>query len=85
MSSLTDSKSSVWVLQGDNLSPNLFKLFVNDLLYIFDSKCMPVSLNTSKINCLMYANNDVIILYETPTGLQNSLSYYTKVLYKMGS
>jgi hypothetical protein len=32
---------------------------------------MPVSLNTSKINCLMYAD-DVILLSETPAGLQNS-------------
>jgi hypothetical protein len=35
---------------------------------------MPVSLNTSTINCLMYAD-DVILLSETPAGLQNSLPY----------
>ena len=38
---------------------------------------MPVSLNTSKINCLMYAD-DVILLPETPAGLQNSLSHLQK-------
>ena len=35
---------------------------------------MPVSLNTSTINCLMYAD-DVILLSETPAGLQNSLPH----------
>jgi hypothetical protein len=47
-----------------------FVLFVNDLPDIFYSNCMPVSFNNSKINCLMYAD-DVILLSETPTGLQN--------------
>ena len=55
-------------------------MFVNDLPDIFDSNCMPVSLNTSKINCLMYAD-DVILLSETPAGLHS----FTKVLYKMAS
>ena len=76
--SLTDNfNSSVGVRQGDNLSPNLFNLFVNDLPNIFDNECMPVSLNTSKINCLMYAD-DVILLSETRDGLQNSLSMLEK-------
>jgi hypothetical protein len=44
-----------------------FVLFVNDLPDIFYSNCMPASFNNSKINCLMYAD-DVILLSETPTG-----------------
>ena len=44
---------------------------------------MPVSLNTSKINCLMYAD-DVILLSETPAGLQNSLSHLQKYCTKWG-
>ena len=82
--SLTDNfNSSVGVRQGDNLSPNLFNLFVNDLPNIFDNECMPVSLNTSKINCLMYAD-DVILLSETRDGLQNSLSMLEKYCSKWG-
>ena len=53
--------SYVGVRQGDNLSPNLFKLFINDLLEIFDNNCHPVTLNITKLNCLMYAD-DVISL-----------------------
>ena len=44
---------------------------------------MPVSLNTSKINCLMYAD-DVILLSETPVGLQNNLSHLQKYCTKWG-
>ena len=65
-------QSHIGVRQGDNLSPNLFKLFINDLPDIFDSSCHPVSLNITKLNCLMYAD-DVILLSETAEGLQNCL------------
>ena len=44
---------------------------------------MPVSLNTSKNYCLMYAD-DVILLSETPAGLQNSLSHLQKYCTKWG-
>ena len=55
----------------------------NDLPDICYSYCMPVSLNTSKINCLMYAD-DVILLSETPAGLQNSLSHLQRYCTKWG-
>jgi len=73
-SHITDSfKSYIGVRQGDNLSPNLFKLFINDLPLIFDNTCDPVKLHKTSLNCLMYAD-DVILLSETAIGLQNSLS-----------
>ena len=65
--------SDIGVRQGDNLSPNLFKLFINDLPEIFDDSCVPVSLNNTNINCLMYAD-DVILLSENAQGLQNCLN-----------
>jgi hypothetical protein len=40
--------------EWDNLRPNLFNLFINDLPKMFDNSCQPVTLNTSKLNCLMY-------------------------------
>lgn len=40
-------RPSVGVRQGDNLSPNLFKFFVNDLPVIFTQ----VELNSINLNC----------------------------------
>ena len=64
--------SHIGVRQGDNLSTNLFKLFINDLPDVFDNSCQLVTLDVSKLSCLMYAD-DVILLYETSEGLQNCL------------
>ena len=60
------------VRQGCILSPRLFNLFINDIPDLFDGTCSPVQLNNTKINCLMYAD-DLVILSETSTGLQNCL------------
>lgn len=47
-------------------------MFINDIPKCFDSLCMPVSLGNSKLNCLMYAD-DLVLLSETASGLQNCL------------
>ena len=65
-------QSFIGVRQGDNLSPNLFKLFINDLPRCFGSSCVPVKLDQYSLNCLMYAD-DVILLSETASGLQECL------------
>jgi hypothetical protein len=71
---LTDNfQSFVGERQGDNLIPTLFKLFVNDIPNIFDDSCSPVSLLTRKLHCLLYVN-DLVLLSESPQGLQNSLT-----------
>jgi hypothetical protein len=36
--------SNVGVFQGDNLSPNLFNLYINGLIDDFDHSCSPVLL-----------------------------------------
>ena len=72
--SITDSiQSFIGVRQGDNLNSILFNLFINDIPSIFDHSCAPVQLDHSKISCLMYAD-DLILLSETAEGLQNCLS-----------
>ena len=54
--------------QGCILSPKLFNIFINDIPDIFDSQCGPVQLGEEKLNCLMYAD-DLILLSESKDGL----------------
>jgi hypothetical protein len=60
------------VLDRDVLSPNLFKIFINDLpdylLHSFD----PVYINNNRIDCFLYAD-DVILLSNSQKGLQSKL------------
>ena len=66
-------KSEIGLKQGGVLSPSLFNLFLADLPAIFDASCDPVLLNNRRLSCLMYAD-DLILLSESHTGLQNSLN-----------
>ena len=67
--------SYVGLRQGCDLSPMLFNLFINDIFHVFydnSSGCFPVALGKHKLNCLMYAD-DLLILSETEQGLICSL------------
>ena len=59
--------------QGDNISPMLFNLNINDLPDIFDNTCDPPKLGIRDVNCLCYAD-DLVIISESPKGLQQSLN-----------
>ena len=61
------------VRQGCILSPRLFNYFINDIPDIFDSCCEPVLLGSERLSCLMYAD-DLVILSESESGLQNCLN-----------
>jgi hypothetical protein len=66
-------KSEVGIRQGDNLSPNLFKIILNDLpKRLAESDTKPVNINQCDITCLMYAD-DLVLLSETAEGLQSSI------------
>ena len=68
------------VRQGCNLSPKLFNILINDIPKIFDGSCEPVKLGSVKLNCLMYAD-DLVLLSSSEAGLQECLRrlhQYTK-------
>ena len=69
--------SQFGVFQGDNLGPNRFNIFVNDLTKCFDETCMPVLLDEHRINCLLYAD-DLAILSESASGRQKCLNVVGK-------
>ena len=74
--------SLLGIRQGDNLSPTLFNIFVNDIPNIYKHLCDIAKLGNIPISCMMYAD-DLIILWETNQGLQESMD--KSLLHPMGS
>ena len=70
---ITDSfPIKLGVKQGDNLSPNLFKIFINDLPDYFNDCNDPIVLNDNPIHCLLYAD-DLVLLSSSAQGLQSKI------------
>ena len=63
----------IGVRQGCNLSPTLFNIFINDVPNLFDDSCDPVKLGNTNLNCLLYAD-DLVLLSESQKGLQSCLT-----------
>lgn len=66
-------KSNIGVRQGDNLSPCLFNIFLNDLPTYFDHTCDQIQLGSHPLSILMYAD-DVVLLSTSKKGLQNCVN-----------
>ena len=65
-------RSLIGVKQGDNLSPTLFNIFINDIPKLFDEACNPVTFGDLSIACLLYAD-DLVLFSESKQGLQRGL------------
>ena len=66
------------VRQGDGSSPVLFSLFMNYLpQYFKQNKCPGVVLGDPSLNCLMYAD-ELLVISPSPEGLQQSLDVIHK-------
>lgn len=76
-------KSEIGVKQGDNLRTTLFNIFINDSVNIFDESCHPVYLGSESINCLVYAD-DLVLMSTKAEGLQNCLDNVCQLLFKIG-
>ena len=74
--------STISVKQGCVFSPIIFNLYIDKICTIFDQSCSPVTINTLKLNCLLWAD-DLLLLSETDTGLQSCINkmqeFYTEV------
>jgi hypothetical protein len=65
------------VKQGDNLSPNLFKIFINDLPDYIEDSIDLILLNNKPLNCLLYAD-DLVLFSTSAKGLQTRLDILQK-------
>ena len=66
-------KVSVGVTQGDNLSPSLFGIFVNDLAIEIKNMGLGVLCGTTKVSVLLYAD-DIALIAENEMDLQKMLT-----------
>lgn len=57
------------VRQGDNISPTMFSLFINDLVSYLKEKCPVLHLGDAALNCLLYAD-DMVLIAENEQDLQ---------------
>ena len=70
------------VKQGDNLSPPFFNIYINDLPEAIEvGKTDPVTLMDTNINCLMWAD-DIILMSEKVEGLQQCINNLEKYCMK---
>ena len=71
-------KCNKGIRQGDGLSPVLFSIFMNDLPeYLRKSGCKGVEINNNKLNCLMYAD-DLVLISNSAKDLQHSINTLNK-------
>ena len=60
------------VKQGDNLSPTLFSIFINDFVSEINNLNFGIDLNGKSLSTLLYAD-DIVLLAKSPEDLQRML------------
>ena len=65
--------TTISVKQGCVLSPILFNLYIDKICDIFDNSCDPVTTNNRDLNCLLWAD-DLLLISRSATGLQNCIN-----------
>ena len=65
-------ESTISVKQGCVFSPLLFNLYINKVCEIFDSSCDPVKIDKTDLNCLLWAD-DLLLISQSESGLQKCL------------
>ena len=69
--------TTISVKQGCVLSPLLFNLYIDKISDIFDQSCSPVKINNKDLNCLLWAD-DLLLVSESAQGLQNCINKMEK-------
>ena len=73
--------TTVSVKQGCVFSPILFNLYIEKICKVFDQSCSPVTINDRDLNCLLWAD-DLLLVSQTADGLQKCIdkmsTFYTK-------
>ena len=54
-------RTSLGLKQGCIFSPILFNIYINKIADIFDNSCDPVSINKPTTNCLLWADDLLLI------------------------
>ena len=65
-------RTTIGCKQGCNISSTLFNLFIGRLPTVFDSQCHGVLLDNKLLNCLLWAD-DCVIISQSSEGLQRAI------------
>ena len=75
--------TTIGLKQGCVFSPILFNLFIDKICTIFDDSCAPVKLENMDLNCLLWAD-DLMIISKSAAGLQQAINKMSQFYQSMG-